>query len=330
MKRLMFRMLAIFMFIAFCETLPSVCLAEEGKWTKKADMPTKRAWLSTSAVNGKIYAIGGSGGQSMVEAYDPKADSWTKKANMPTGRGGLSASVVKGKIYAIGGGSGGAVEEYNPAADTWTKKTDMPTKRWLLSTSAVNGKIYAIGGEVPNIFGGVPFATVEEYDPATDKWTKKADMPTARSDFATSMVDGNFYAVGFISGVVTLATVDVYDPATDKWKRRADMPTARQALATSAVNGKIYAIGGISGGPLSTVEVYDAKTNKWTKTTDMPTMRGELSASAVSGQIYAIGGAQVWWPPKPMSTVEAYDTGFRIVEAKGKLTILWGRLKAEP
>lgn len=37
-----------------------ISLAFEGQWTKKADMPTPRSSLSTSAVKGKIYAIGGS------------------------------------------------------------------------------------------------------------------------------------------------------------------------------------------------------------------------------------------------------------------------------
>ena len=67
----------------------------------------------------------------------------------------LSTSVVDGKIYAIGGWRDepqavglSTVEEYNPAMDTWTKKADMPTAREFLSTSAVKGKIYTIGGLV--------------------------------------------------------------------------------------------------------------------------------------------------------------------------------------
>ncbi len=51
----------------------SMSHADMGKWTKKADMPTARARLSTSAVNGKIYAIGGWKGGfalSTVEEYD--------------------------------------------------------------------------------------------------------------------------------------------------------------------------------------------------------------------------------------------------------------------
>ncbi|MBI1927374.1 hypothetical protein HYR99_24440 [Candidatus Poribacteria bacterium] len=55
--------------------LSSMSLAEEGKWTKKANMPTARCCLSTSVVNGKIYAIGGAQRWpemlSTVEEYDP-------------------------------------------------------------------------------------------------------------------------------------------------------------------------------------------------------------------------------------------------------------------
>jgi hypothetical protein len=40
--------------------LASISLAVEDTWTTKADMPTARMFLSTSTVNGKIYAIGGS------------------------------------------------------------------------------------------------------------------------------------------------------------------------------------------------------------------------------------------------------------------------------
>ncbi|MEK7397060.1 MAG: sigma-70 family RNA polymerase sigma factor, partial [Candidatus Poribacteria bacterium] len=59
------------------------------------------------------------------------------------------------------------------AGDTWTKKADMPTARGRLSACSINGKIYAICGARV----GGPLSTVEEYDPVTDKWTRKADKP---------------------------------------------------------------------------------------------------------------------------------------------------------
>ena len=135
-------------------------------------MPTERSYVSTSAVNGKIYAIGGAkAGQrfSTVEEYNPATNTWTKKADMPTARSGLSTSVVNEKIYAIGGWMLSTVEEYDPKTDKWTKKTDMPTAREWLSTSVVNGEIYAIGGIVGGGGArGVPLLgtpTVEEYTP---------------------------------------------------------------------------------------------------------------------------------------------------------------------
>jgi len=306
-------------------------------WRKRIDMPTPRLALSTVVVNGKIYAIGGVTDENLVsistmEVYDAVRRTWTKKADMPTPRSLFGASVVNGKIYVIGGWVNqgntftAGVEEYDPATDRWTKKTDMPTPRATLSTSVVNGKIYAIGGG-----DGVSaeFSNVEMYDPATDSWTQKADMPTPRDCPSTAVVSGKIYAIG--GGAEGLSTVEVYNPTTDMWTPKADMYTPRWALSTSVVNGKIYAIGGVTKRgmdwvPISKVEIYEATADRWTKGADMPTPRGWFSTSAVKGKIYAIGGSSVW-PPVALSTVEVYDTGFAI-SARGKVPVLWGKLKA--
>ena len=54
----------------------------------------------------------------------------------------------------------------------WTQKADMPMPRWLHTSAMVNGKIYVIGGEVSEPYNKL-LSTVEEYDPTTDKWTRK-------------------------------------------------------------------------------------------------------------------------------------------------------------
>ena len=60
--------------------------AQQGTWSKKADMPTPRWGLSTSAVDGRIYAMLGRENALVgtVEAYDPHTDTWTEKADIPT------------------------------------------------------------------------------------------------------------------------------------------------------------------------------------------------------------------------------------------------------
>ena len=87
----------------------SISLAEEGTWERKADMPTPRLTLTTSAVDGKIYAIGGHDYTNVlntVEMYDPATDIWEQKADMPTARIRLSSSVVDGIIYVFRKSSG--------------------------------------------------------------------------------------------------------------------------------------------------------------------------------------------------------------------------------
>ena len=176
---------------------------------------------------------------------------------------------------------------------------------------------------------GPGLATVEAYDPATDTWTKKADMPTARQFLSTSAVNGKIYAFGGQRGPggADLSTVEEYDPATDSWTKKADMPLSSAAPSTSVVNGIIYVIGGLT--PLPALQAYDPATDTWTKKADMPTPRACLSASAVNGKIYAIGGGSDWAVALKKGTVEEYDTGFRErgVEPTGKLATTWGEIK---
>lgn len=325
-----------FLMVAF------ISLAAGDNWIKKADMAAVRGGHAASVVGDKVYIIGGFDETdilSTVEVYDPVKDKFTKKADMPTARFALSTSVVKGKIYAIGGGDDNkahsVVEEYNPATDKWTKKANMPTPRWLLSTSVVNGRIYAIGGCSIVNAAGPALSTVEVYDPVTDKWTKKADMPTARMGLSSGVVDGKVYAIGGQPAAIwvwwnALSTVEVYDPATDKWMKKAGMPTPRTQLPSSApvINDKIYVIGGAPNfrASFSTVEVYNPATDKWVKKADMPTARMYLSTSSVNGKIYAIGG---WSGDIELATVEEYTPeGWPFpVSSQDVLKATWGKIK---
>jgi N-acetylneuraminic acid mutarotase len=295
--------------------LASISLGQGDAWTTKAPMPTPRMVLSTSVVDGIIYAIGGTRdfhqpAYATVEAYNPETDAWTTKAPMPTPRGGFSTCVVDGIIYAIGGGrdlgsSISTVEAYDPATNTWTMKAPMPTPRMALSTSVVDGIIYAIGGCTVNQYGAA-LATVEAYDPATNTWTTKRDMPSPKDGFSTCMADGIIYAIGGGFNHPADSTVYAYDPKTDTWTQKDDMPTPRAALSTCGVDGIIYAIGGriIEFGFLSAVEAYDPVTNTWVTKTDMPTARSWLSSSTVDGKIYVIGGLH---GGGSVATVEEYD-----------------------
>jgi N-acetylneuraminic acid mutarotase len=194
-----------------------------------------------------------------------------------------------------------------------TKNGVMPTPRYFLSTCTVDGIIYAIGGvnNINNNPGPEAFKAVEAYNPSTDVWTKKADLPTPRWALSASVVNGKIYVIGGAAGTAhqSLTTVEEYNPANNAWQKKAYMPTKRFSLSTCIVNGIIYAIGGTqdaSWSSRSTVEAYDPTTDTWAKKADIPTSRVAFATSVVDGIIYAIGG----YDPITDScipTVEAYN-----------------------
>lgn len=257
--------------------------------------------------------------------------TWTQRADMPTPRSAFSTCVVNGKVFVIGGAiekfgdiSISIVEMYDPKTDTWEQKADMPTARVRPSAAVVDGKIYAIGGSEMKKFRVGPgwgytvklLATVEMYDPATDTWTKKADMPAPRSG-SSCVVDGKVYLIGGANKKQhRLENVEVYDPSTDTWARAKSMNHARSGAAISVVDGKIYVMGGVGWpqipnhpGPfLSSVEVFNPKTNQWREKKEMPAPKSNHTASVIDGKIYVIGGG---FRGKGLytylSTIETYD-----------------------
>ena len=195
----------------------------------------------------------------------------------------------------------------------------MPTPRFGPGASVVNGIIYVIGGQrwlgsQGTVAYWEDLSTVEAYDPETDTWTQKADMPTARSIYTTTAMNGIIYAIGggLNNETTTVSTVEAYDPVTDSWTKKADMLTAKSSFGIGVVNEVIYAIGGFSGTDaprvFSTVEVYDPATDTWTTKADMPTARTGFATSVVNGRIYAVGGTSDEGPAyEGISLMEVYD-----------------------
>src|ERR1700688_5270287 len=86
-------------------------------------------------------------------------------------------------IFALNVSSIGRTEE--PAKSTnkadawpaleWKKAAPSPFARVESPTAVVNGKIYLFGGFTEDLEAS---NQVDVYDPASDSWTRKKDMPT--------------------------------------------------------------------------------------------------------------------------------------------------------
>jgi N-acetylneuraminic acid mutarotase len=279
-------------------------------WTTRAGMSTPRFALAGAAGHdGLLYAFGGVGTTSAflnsVEAYDPATNTWAARASMPTARAFMAAATgPDGRIYVVGGFGASPVsagvslatlEAYNPGTNTWSSLASMPTARNSLAAAfGADGRLYVFGGETGGQGTGTNVSTVEAYDPATNTWSTRANMPTARDFLAAATAsDGLIYVVGGLNGS-DLSTVEAYNPATNTWATKAGMPTARGGLAaTAAADGRIYALGGFQGNAVSaTAEAYTPATNTWAARASMPTAREDLAAGAApDGRLFAFGGA---------------------------------------
>lgn len=281
-------------------------------WGYIKSMNTGRWGLGCVATDDdKIYAIGGQNsmynytGLANVEEYDLANDTWSNKTPLPSPRSYFAIALVNDEIYVIGGYSQGlkvdTVEEYDITSESWSTKTPMPGGvRSGIAAGVVGGIIYVIGGFDAN---NNALSRVEAYNPQTDTWETKANMPTARGNLATVSWNNKIYAIGGFtsaSGISATDKVEVYNPQSDSWETKPDMPTARGELAAVALNNKIYAIGGMqTSSRKSTVEEFNTLLNIWKSSntesipTPMPTPRNGLSAVVIGDKIYTIGGCGI-------------------------------------
>jgi hypothetical protein len=306
-------------------------------------MHVARSGLGVAAVNGKIYAIGGStesgfapnaygstvydfsaNGVGTNEEYDPETNTWTYKTSMPTPRLAFATAVYKNKIYCIGGQANrsytGINEVYNPATDTWETKTPMPTPRTWVTANVVNGKIYLMSGY--GWFGSDSSSKLNEvYDPETDSWTTKTpspEVPISGYNLASCVFDNKIFLFGGLTQDQHYQLNQIYDTETDTWSAGAYPPSSLGGGAAAAPTGAfapktIYAMGPApiynpQGAPSYTNRVYDPRTDYWWAAADMLTPRFHFGIAVVNDTFYVIGGHTYSFPGNyaPVALNEQY------------------------
>jgi N-acetylneuraminic acid mutarotase len=144
-------------------------------------MPTARHHLSSSVVDGKLFALGGRilgngvPSEDLDEAlsnfgnnemYDPQTDSWIIHQPMITKRSGFTAASAGGNIYVFGGEGIGesynSVEKYDPENNVWRYELPMPTERMGLKAVSFTDKIHVLGGQIINSGSGLIPLNVNE------------------------------------------------------------------------------------------------------------------------------------------------------------------------
>jgi len=304
-----FGLLLAFILVATLVTVFAQASVVEDSWVSRAPMGQARSGLGVIAVNGCIYAIGGTqlGGDFIKavvgtnEQYNITSDTWVYKASMPTARAFFAIAAYQGKIYCFGGVVGEqlidehsgfyaandtkAVEVYDSLTDTWETKPPMPKGGGMyMSAQVIGGKIYVVNS--PDIY---------VYDPVNGTWADRNNLPLPRY---TAVTDNKIVAT--YAHEVTyprsspnygdiVQQIMTYNPETNNITQGNNNPTAVDTGGVGATIGvnapvRVYVLGG------SLNQAYDPKTGNWTTATPMLTARVDMGVAVVNDTLYVIGG----------------------------------------
>jgi N-acetylneuraminic acid mutarotase len=231
------------------------------------------------------------------------SDSWAGKRSVSPYRIRMAAGAINGIIYIVGGiGIDwtnlrarllARVDAYNIATNTWSRMASMPGGReYPNGASAINGKLYVTGG-INN--DNRPTKTLFVYDPRTNSWTRKADMPQPGCAGVQGVIDGKLYVYMF--GCDRHSEFYVprfyrYNPATDTWVVRALPPGRLLSSSGGVIGGKFYIAAGDDGTRLPTpLYAYDPVTNTWQTKASMSELRGGMAGAVVNGKLFMVGGS---------------------------------------
>jgi len=206
------------------------------RWMKVQNLIEKRTFFHLSAIDGKLYAVGGrnaAGELSSVECYYPNTNTWQFVEKMMEPHYGHAGTVYDGKMYISGGITHDSFQKkllcYDPIKDKWESRTPMSTVRGLHCMTTVGDKLYVIGG---NHFKGTTdyddVLECEYYLTSTNQWTSVAPMLTGQSDVGVAVFKERIYVTGGYSwnNRCMVDIVQCYDPELNKWSKTFNLPAA--------------------------------------------------------------------------------------------------------
>lgn len=276
------------------------------QWEAKAEMPTARSGLAVAFYDNQIYAIAGQtedGPTSVVERYDPLADTWATMASKPDAVSDVQAAVIGGQIYVPGGllatnTPTDKLEIYDPVKNTWKNGKNLPKALSAYALVAFEGKLLLFGGWDGEDYQDI----VYEYNPDNDEWRIKALMPNVRGFAGAVVVGGKVFVIGGTDGKELLNTSYTYSPQASNspdvssiWSETEPLPNGISAFAITSVIDTIYLFGGNTSSAEVTTNVwgYEVKTHRWFSVARQPLVNlSGLGVVADGTRIFLIGGKQ--------------------------------------
>ena len=199
-------------------------------------------------------------------------------------------------VVALSAASIGWAADPAPAwpALAWKNAAPSPFARVESPAAVVGDKLFLFGGFTDDLGAS---NELDVYDPASDTWTRRKDMPTHVTHLNTA-IDGNiiWFAGGFKGKHPGPVTNEVwkYDIAADAWFVGPPLPEPRGGGGLAIVDHKLHYFGGFKAdrntdaGDHWSLSLEGGKS--WQREADLPHPRGHVTAAVLDGKMYALGG----------------------------------------
>lgn len=128
---------------------------------------------------------------------------------------------------------------------------------------------------------------------AAPGWTLFPEMPNARGETASAVLDGKVYVAGGYTGLgfETTALVSIYDVASNTWSDGLPLPEPRNHAAAASLDGVLYVSGGTGPDGQATDNLWALRDDgAWTELPPMPGPRSAHRIAALGGRLYVVGG----------------------------------------
>ncbi|WP_298820150.1 Kelch repeat-containing protein [Chloroflexus sp.] len=181
-----------------------------------------------------------------------------------------------------------------------------PRDDFALTGYDLERRLYVIGGRR----NGITTATVDRYDPETNRWVSLTDKPTAVSHARAITLRGQIFVPGGEDNAgAVIDRLEIYDPREQRWFSGAPLPAPRSRYALVAWEGQLYLIGGWDGTSIrSEVFIYDPLLDRWVEGPPLPQPRRYAGAAIVGGRLYLVGGEGINGPLRDSAWLEPGNT----------------------
>ncbi len=303
-----------------------------GAWTTGTVLTAARGYHGCVAYNGKLYVVGGfdSSGvaQSTVYYATINADgslgaSWTTTTALTAALQYAAAFVYTTpdgttRLYAAGVNGTNMRIYSNPLntsgvpGGTWTTATSSNPGGVALTSASftvIGNYIYTFGiNASPGGAQSTVYSAPLNTNGTVGSWTATTSLPAARTNAASTWLNGCIYVVGGTSDGTTRVNTNYYACPSSSgtiaaWNTAPTIPTSVSSNAVASYGGRIYNVGGSpSAGNASNTVTYTTVNNggsgsiigaAWQADSDVAVVNNRYRHATVvyEGYIYVIGGS---------------------------------------